>query len=254
MSALPLHIHQLQLTLGGNGILRGVDLEIRAGERLAIIGPNGAGKSTLFNAISAQVPWQDGDIVLGQQSLRDLPVHAIRRLGLSRSFQTSQLYPRLSVLDNLRCAVLSDLGQRWNFWSALQKHPASNAHAHKVLALLGLDGVADLPVAQLNYAQQRALELGMALGPGVRILLLDEPTAGMSRAETEGFRQTIARVTQGMTLVMVEHDMEVVFALADRIAVLVAGRVLALDTPAAIRANPAVQQAYLGTVAETVLC
>lgn len=246
MSAVPLQVRQLRVTLGDTAILCGVDLEVRAGERLAIIGPNGAGKSTLFNAISGQIPSQHGGVVLGGHSLRGLSVHAIRRLGLSRSFQTSQLYPRLGVLDNLRCAVLADLGQSWNFWQALKGHAAVNAHAQKVLHELGLADVAERPVSDLNYAQQRALELGMALGPSVHTLLLDEPTAGMSRAETEGFLHTIARVTRGMTLVMVEHDMDVVFALADRIAVLVAGRVLAIDTPQAIRANAAVQDAYLG--------
>lgn len=246
MTPVPLLVRNLQLHQGNTHILRGIDLEVRAGERLAIIGPNGAGKSTLFNAISGQLPWIQGDVVLGGRSLRGMPVHAIRRLGMSRSFQTSQLYPRLSVFDNLRCAVLADLGQSWNFWQALKGQPAVNAQASKVLSALGLDHVAACPVADLSYAQQRTLELGMALGPGVHTLLLDEPTAGMSRAETEGFMQTIARVSAGMTLLMVEHDMAVVFALADRIAVLVEGRVLALDTPQAIRANPLVQKAYLG--------
>lgn len=246
MNGLSLQIQGLHLHQGNTRILQGVDLEVRAGERLALIGPNGAGKSTLFHAISGQLPWVQGDVVLGGTSLRGKPVHAIRRLGVSRSFQTSQLFAHLSVLDNLRCAVLADLGHSWNFWQVMQGQVAVNAHAHQVLQALGLADVADCPVADLGYAQQRALELGMALGPKVHTLLLDEPTAGMSRAETEAFMQTIGRVCAGKTLLMVEHDMEVVFSLAERIAVLVDGRVLAVDTPQAIRANPLVQQAYLG--------
>ena len=246
MSTAALRIHNLHVTLGATPVLRGLHLDVFQGERLAIIGPNGAGKSTLFNALSGAVPLVKGDIHFHGRRLNGMATHHIRRTGIARSFQTSQLFATLPVRDNLCCAVQGDLGGAWKFWRRMDRHPAPLAHAERLLQLLGLSAVADAPAAELSYAQQRALELGMALGPGVELLLLDEPTAGMSRSETLSFMQTLAKVTQGLTVVMVEHDMDVVFGLADRVAVLVDGAVLAIDTPQAIRANPRVRQAYLG--------
>jgi branched-chain amino acid transport system ATP-binding protein len=250
MNTVALRMQDLHVTRGPTPILRGLSLDVLQGERLAIIGPNGAGKSTLFNAISGAVSIAQGGVYFHDRSLRGMAVHEIRRMGVSRSFQTSQLFANMTVRDNLCCAVQGDLGGAWKLWQRMDLHQATQAHAHHLLQALGLAAVAESPAAQLSYAQQRALELGMALGPGVQVLLLDEPSAGMSRAETQAFMQTLNHVTQGLTVVMVEHDMEVVFGLADRVAVLVDGVVLAVDAPAAIRANSTVQKAYLGAAGD----
>lgn len=232
---------------GKADILRGVSLKVASGERLAIIGPNGAGKSTLFHLISGRTPPSSGQIWLQGTRIDGKPPYDIHRLGLSRSFQISNLFPRLSAFDNLRCSLLWNLGYRYSFWRLLSGLHDANARSTELLELLQLTGCRDTPAMHLSYAQQRALELGMTLAGGASVILLDEPTAGMSRSETTHFIQLIRQATQGRTLLTVEHDMEVVFGLADKIAVLVQGQIVACDTPARVRANPQVQAAYLGT-------
>lgn len=241
-----LELHGLHKRFGRTEIIRGVDLQVEAGEHLALIGPNGAGKSTLFGLICAGLRPTAGEVLLQGQTITGMAPHRIARLGLGRSFQISKVFAHLSVLDNLRCAALWSLGHRYVFWRRLSSLRDVDRRAHELATELGLSGLLDSPAVDLSYAGQRALELGIALSGEAHTLLLDEPTAGMSRRETDHFIELIRRLATGKTLLIVEHDMDVVFGLADRIAVLVRGRIMACDAPAAIRSNSEVQQAYLG--------
>jgi branched-chain amino acid transport system ATP-binding protein len=236
-------------SFGATQIIRGVDLNIMAGERHAIIGPNGAGKTTLFNLISGRFPISGGSIELNGERIDRLPPQRINRLGLSRSFQITSLFPRLSVYENLRCSVLWSRGYRYSFWHLLPRQTALNEATEILLDDLNLGPRRDVPAGMLSYAEQRALEIGMTVAGGASVILLDEPTAGMSHSETEYAVALIRRVTEGKTLVVVEHDMRVVFDLADTITVLVYGQVIASGPPADIRSNSAVQEAYLGKLA-----
>ncbi|MEI8264198.1 MAG: ABC transporter ATP-binding protein [Betaproteobacteria bacterium] len=233
---------------GKTEIIRGTSLSVAPGERVAIIGPNGAGKSTLFNLISGRFGASSGDILLNGRKIDGLKPYEINRLGLARSFQVSNLFNNLSVFENLRCAVLWSLGYRYAFWKFLSNLRDANERAEQVLAMIRLNRRRDVLAVNLTYAEQRALEIGITIAGGAQVILLDEPTAGMSRAETTRFVELIREVTVGRTLLTVEHDMGVVFGLADRIAVLVYGEVIAFDTPDKVRADPRVQEAYLGSV------
>jgi len=233
---------------GKTEIIRGASLSVAPGERVAIIGPNGAGKSTLFNLISGRFGVSSGDVLLNGRKIDGLKPYEINRLGLARSFQVSNLFNNLSVFENLRCAVLWSLGYRYAFWKFLSKLHDANERAEQVLSMIRLDRRRDVLAVNLTYAEQRALEIGITIAGGAQVVLLDEPTAGMSRAETTRFVELIREVTVGRTLLTVEHDMGVVFGLADRIAVLVYGEVIAFDTPDKVRADPRVQEAYLGSV------
>ena len=249
MSAPAIRLQELRKNFGATEIIRGVDLDIAPGERHAIIGPNGAGKSTLFHLISARLPVTAGRIELKGENVVGLRPFEIARRGLSRSFQITNIFHNLSVFENLRCAVLWPLGYRYAFWQRLAGLTDARRRAEEVMEAIGLARRRDTPAGTLSYAEQRALEIGITIAGGADVILLDEPTAGMSNTETEEAVALIRRVTEGKTLVMVEHDMGVVFGLADRISVLVYGEVIASGTPAEIRGNPAVQEAYLGTVA-----
>ena len=231
---------------GGTPIIRGVSLAIEAGTRQALIGPNGAGKSTLFNLITGKHAVSRGRIRLKGEDITGLRPYAINRRGLSRSFQVTNIFPWLSVLENVRCSVLWALGYRYSFWQRVERARDVQDRADAVLEQLNLMARRHVPAGVLSYAEQRALEIGITIAGGADVILLDEPTSGMSRSETEQVVQLIREVTAGKTLVMVEHDMSVVFDLADRIAVLVYGEVIAHDTPERIRASAAVQEAYLG--------
>ena len=168
-------------------------------------------------------------------------------MGLSRSFQITNIFPKLSVFENLRCSVLWSLGYRYTFLKFLANLDDANARAEELMHMIKLDRKHDVLAMNLTYAEQRALEIGITIGGGASVILLDEPTAGMSKSETTRFISLIKEVTEGKTLLTVEHDMGVVFGLADKIAVVVYGEVLAFDTPDAVRANPRVQEAYLGS-------
>ncbi len=250
MNAAPiaLELRDVRKRFGKTEIIRGATLEVRAGERVALIGPNGAGKSTLFNLVSGRFAPSSGEILLNGRRIDGLAPHRINRLGLARSFQVSNLFTHLSVFENLRCAVLWSLGYRYAFWRFLASLRDANDRAREVMTLLQLDRRRDVLAMDLTYAEQRALEIGLTIAGGAGVVLLDEPTAGMSRSETSRFVQLIRDVTEGRTLLAVEHDMGVVFGLADRIAVLVYGEVIAFDTPDAVRADPRVQEAYLGAM------
>ena len=233
---------------GRTEIIRGATLAVQPGERVAIIGPNGAGKSTLFNLISGRFGLSSGEILLHGERIDGLKPYEINRKGLSRSFQVSNLFTRLSVFENLRCAVLWSLGYRYAFWKFLSDLKDANARAEEVMQMIKLDRRRETLAMNLTYAEQRALEIGITIAGGSGVILLDEPTAGMSHSETERFVELIREVTVGKTLLTVEHDMGVVFGLADKIAVLVYGEVIAFDKPEAVRANARVQEAYLGSV------
>jgi len=231
-------------------IIRGIDLDIESGERHAIIGPNGAGKSTLFNLISGKFPVTSGSINLNGQPIHDRKPYEINRLGLARSFQVTNIFPRMSVFENVRCGLLWSTGYRYSFWQLIDRHKDVQERTASILEQLNMTKRADVPAGLLSYADQRALEIGITIAGGGDVILLDEPTAGMSHSETEYAVQLIRNISANKTLVMVEHDMSVVFDIADRISVLVYGEIIATDTPEKIRQNSAVQEAYLGTEAE----
>jgi branched-chain amino acid transport system ATP-binding protein len=241
-----LEICGLRKSFGPVEIIRGVDLTIRRGERHAVIGPNGAGKSTLFNLISGLLVPSAGEVRLDGALVSGLPAFKINRRGLSRSFQVTNIFPRMSVWENVRCAVLWAHGERYKFWHMIDRNRAVAERTRQVLADINLLSRKDIPAGVLTYAEQHALEIGITMAGGASVILLDEPTAGMSRAETERAVGLIRRISEGRTLVIVEHDMSVVFGLADRISVLVYGEIVASGTPAEIRANPRVREAYLG--------
>ena len=247
MSAFSLELKDVRKSFGKSEIIRGTSLQVPKGERFAVIGPNGAGKSTLFNLISGRFGISSGNILLNGASTVGLKPFEINRLGLSRSFQITNIFHRLSVYENLRCAVLWSLGYKYSFWHRLNGLKDAHAQAEAVLEQIGLTRRRATMAGLLTYAEQRALEIGITIAGGADVILLDEPTAGMSRSETELAVELIRKVTVGKTLLMVEHDMSVVFGLADKIAVLVYGEMIACDTPANIRGNAKVQEAYLGT-------
>jgi branched-chain amino acid transport system ATP-binding protein len=246
MSPPSLALREVRKSFGNTEIIRGVDLAIPKGERHAIIGPNGAGKSTLFNLVSGRFPMSSGSIRLNGEEIGSLKPFEINRKGLSRSFQITNIFHNLSVFENVRCAVLWSLGYKYSFWHRLDALRDARARAEEVMESIGLSSRRARPAGLLTYAEQRALEIGITIAGGAGVILLDEPTAGMSRSETDHVVALVRRVTEGKTLIMVEHDMGVVFGLADRISVLVYGEVLATGTPEVIRANKAVQEAYLG--------
>jgi len=244
-----LRLSELRKNFGATQIIRGVSLDIARGERHAIIGPNGAGKSTLFNLVSGRFAPTSGSIRLDGEEIAGRKPYEISRRGLARSFQVTHIFPRMSVFENLRCSVLWSLGYRYNFWRNAGKLRDANERAERTLEQIRMTARSDTPAGVLTYAEQRALEIGIAIAGGAPVILLDEPTAGMSRGETESAVELIRSVSAGRTLVMVEHDMGVVFGLADRISVLVYGEIIATDVPSRIREDAAVQAAYLGTVA-----
>ncbi len=249
MTAPALELADLRKNFGRTEIIRGVSLQIPAGERHAVIGPNGAGKSTLYNLISGRLEPTSGSIRLNGEDITGLRPYEINRRGLARSFQVTNIFPRLSVLENVRCALLWSMGYRYSFWRGIDGLADVRRRTEEILAQINLAERRDIQAGVLTYAEQRALEIGITIAGGAEIVLLDEPTAGMSRGETEHAVALIRKVSEGKTLVMIEHDMSVVFDLADRISVLVYGQLIASDTPARIKADPAVKQAYLGTLA-----
>jgi branched-chain amino acid transport system ATP-binding protein len=243
-----LEVRGLRAGYGTINVLWDVDLAAHAG-LTAIIGPNGAGKTTLFNLISGRFPPTSGRILLNDRPVNGLSAYQINRSGLSRSFQITSVFPRMSVFENIRCGLLWARGYKYSFWHLLGREKALNEESEHLLERLNLAQRRDVMAGLLSYAEQRALEIGITIAGGASVILLDEPTSGMSRSETAYAMDLIRSVTEGRTLVMVEHDMSVVFGLADVISVVVYGEVIATDTPQRIRANKAVQEAYLGAEA-----
>jgi branched-chain amino acid transport system ATP-binding protein len=239
-------LHGVQKSFGNTSVIRDVNLTVMKGERHALIGPNGAGKTTLFNLISGYMKPTAGRILLKDEIVSGLPPYQINRRGLSRSFQVSNVFPKMSVWENIRCALLWTTGHRYAFWKNIDSLPEVRERTVQILQDINLMSRRDMPAGLLAYAEQRTLEIGITTAGGADVILLDEPTAGMSRAETERAVALIRRLTEGRTLLIVEHDMSVVFGLADRISVLVYGQIIASGTPEEIRGNPKVKEAYLG--------
>ena len=246
MTAAALEIRGLKKSFGQAEIIRGVDLSVPKGERHAVIGPNGAGKSTLFNLMSGLLAPTSGEVSLNGQIISGRPPYEINRLGLSRSFQVTNIFPRMSVFENVRCGVLYSAKQRYTFWRGVGTAAGVRERTEEVLTEIGLTDRREVMAGVLTYAEQRALEIGITIAGGANVILLDEPTAGMSRHEADRAVGLIRRISEGRTLMIVEHDMGVVFGLADRISVLVYGEIIATGPPAEIRASAKVKEAYLG--------
>ena len=241
-----IELRGVEKSFGNVAIIRDVNLSVAQGERHALIGPNGAGKSTTFNLISGYMAPTSGSVLLRGQVISGLPPYQINRRGLSRSFQVTNVFANMSVWENLRCAVLWATGHRYAFWKNIDNLPEVRDRTVQILTDINLTARRDVPAGLLTYAEQRALEIGITIAGGADVILLDEPTAGMSHHETERAVALIRRLTEGRTLMIVEHDMSVVFGLADRISVLVYGQIIASGTPQEIRGNPKVKEAYLG--------
>jgi branched-chain amino acid transport system ATP-binding protein len=251
MSATPaLKLDGLRKSFGKTEIIRGVDLTIGAGERHAVIGPNGAGKSTLFNLITGRFPPTGGSVHLHGQNLAGKAPYEINRMGLSRSFQITNIFSNMTVFENVRCSLLWARGYRYSFWNMVSRSQDLTEATDAILEQINLTSRRDLPAGVLSYAEQRALEIGITMAGGADVIMLDEPTAGMSHSETDYIVDLIGKVTENKTLIMVEHDMGVVFGLADKISVLVYGEIIATGRPEEVRANAKVQEAYLGEALE----
>lgn len=237
----------LRKNFGQSEIIRGVDLTIPVGERHAIIGPNGAGKSTIYNLISGKYRVTAGTIRLLGRDITNRAPHEVNRMGLSRSFQVTNIFPRMTVFENVRCGVLWSMGCKYSFWRFVDRRRDVTERTEQILESISMSAKAQTPAELLSYPDQRALEVGITIGCGAEVVLLDEPTSGMSHSETERMVALIRTISEGKTVVVVEHDMSVVFDLADRISVLVYGQIIASDEPQRIRGNAAVQEAYLGS-------
>jgi branched-chain amino acid transport system ATP-binding protein len=246
MTSYAVELRRVQKSFGNTSVIRDVNLTVVKGERHALIGPNGAGKTTLFNLISGYMIPTVGSILLRDEIVSGLPPYQINRRGLSRSFQVSNVFANMSVWENIRCALLWATGHRYTFWKNIDNLPEVRERTAQILQDINLVSQRDVPAGLLAYAEQRTLEIGITIAGGADVILLDEPTAGMSRAETERAVALIRRLTESRTLLIVEHDMSVVFGLADRISVLVYGQIIASGTPEEIRGNPKVKEAYLG--------
>lgn len=241
-----LQLRDVCKNFGRSQIIRGLNLEVREGERHAVIGPNGAGKSTMFNLVSGKYLPERGEILLRGQSIRGLPPYRISRMGLCRSFQITNIFHRLSVFENVRCALMRPMGYGYSLFRRVSRCDDLNRRTLEILEHLRLVHRKDIVAGTLTYSEQRALEIGMTIASGAEVILLDEPTAGMSHSETNETVALIRQATEGKTLIIVEHDMGVVFSLADRISVLVYGQIIATDLPERIRVNEEVRAAYLG--------
>jgi branched-chain amino acid transport system ATP-binding protein len=241
-----LTVRGLRKSFGEVEIIRGVDLDVRAGERHALIGPNGAGKSTLFHLISGNATPTAGEVVFDGERIDGLSPQRINRRRLARSFQITNIFPRLSVFENIRLAAMQPHGVQYNFWRPLARMARVREKTEQLLAQVRLEGRASALAGEMTYSEQRSLELAMTLASDPKLILLDEPMAGMSSEESEYTAGLIREVTAGRALLLVEHDMDVVFTLGDRISVLVYGQVIATGTPNEIRAHQGVREAYLG--------
>lgn len=246
MTAL-LEINDVDKDFSGLEVLSGINLTIEQGERHGIIGPNGAGKSTLFNVITGKYRVSKGKILFKREDITTWSPFKINRRGLARSFQIINIFPNMTVFENMRSAILSKKGMRFNMISLLRNLNKIKDEANDLLDTLGLMEFSGIPAGELSYGQQRALEIGLTLATNPELILLDEPTAGMSTEETREAVRLIDRVTKGKTLVVIEHDMDVVFSISDRVTVLYYGKILATGTPEEIREDQEVKKAYLGS-------
>jgi len=234
----------------GLRVLSCVNLSVQRGERHAVIGPNGAGKTTLFNVITGTYAPRSGRVFFKDQDVTGAPPQALVRLGMGRSFQITSTFSRLTAFQNVRMGILGRRGIRFNVFRKVDVMREVTEEAEEVLRRINLTAERNLPARLLSYGKHRALEISLAMSTEPELVLLDEPTAGMSRDETRTAVDLIRRLTEGRTVIIVEHDMDVVFSLADRITVLHHGEILATGSPREIKANQAVRDAYLGEVAD----
>jgi branched-chain amino acid transport system ATP-binding protein len=230
----------------GLKVLFDVNLEVEEGERHAIIGPNGAGKTTLFNVITGTYKPSEGQVFFKGKEITGFPPHRLVRRGMGRSFQITSTFSRLTAFQNIRMGILSKRGIRFNMFRMLDKMDDVTKETDEVLKRINLDGERNIPARQLSYGKHRSLEISMGLATDPDLVMLDEPTAGMSVDETHTAVELIRKLTEGKTMVIIEHDMDVVFSLADRITVIHLGSILATGEPEEIRDNQAVKDAYLG--------
>ena len=242
-----LRLTDVEAGYGRVPILHGLSLRVDAGEVVAVIGPNGAGKSTALKVAVGFLRPQAGEVAFAGEVVTGRRPDELLRRGLAYVPQGRIVFPQMTVLENLRCGVLWSLGYKYTFLKFLADLDDANERAEQLLEMIRLHKKRDVLAMNLTYAEQRALEVGITIAGGANVILLDEPTAGMSREETRRFIELIKEVTVGKTLLTVEHDMGVVFGLADKIAVVVYGEIIAFDTPEAVRANQRVQEAYLGS-------
>jgi branched-chain amino acid transport system ATP-binding protein len=221
-------------------------MSVLAGEKFGLVGPNGAGKSTVFHLISGNLTPTSGEIVFDGHRIGGRPPQEINRLGISRSFQITNIFPRLTVFENVRLAVMRFHGEQYSFWSFIDRKPRVREDTERLLEKVRMQHRASSIAGEMSYSEQRSLEIAMTLASDPKVILLDEPMAGMSKEETAYTADLIRGVTKGRALLIVEHDMDVVFAISDRISVLVYGQVIATGTPDEIRNNARVKEAYLG--------
>ena len=241
-----LELKNVKKSFGPTSIIKGVNLKIRKGEIHSLIGPNGAGKSTLYNLISGVYQVSSGNIIFNKKNIENLPSHEIFRLGLSRSFQITNIFPKLSVFENIRCGLLWNSNYKYSCTKILDYEKKINENTQEILDKISLNKFAKEAAGLLSYADQRALEIGITIAGGAETILLDEPTAGMSKSETERATKLIKNISKERTIVIVEHDMGVVFDLSDTISVLVYGEIICSDKPINVKNNKKVKEAYLG--------
>jgi branched-chain amino acid transport system ATP-binding protein len=244
-----LRLERLAKSFGALKVTDGISLDILAGETHAIIGPNGAGKTTLIHQISGALAPDAGRITFDRRDVTHLPMPARAHLGLARSFQITHVLPHFTALENVALAVQARSGSSFRFWQPAGTEEALNAPAREALAVVDMGPCAHIPAGSLSHGEKRRLEIAIALAQAPKLLLLDEPMAGAGAEETHRLVATLKALKGRYTIVLVEHDMQAVFALADRISVLVEGRIIATGAPQAVRADPAVRAAYLGEAA-----
>lgn len=241
-----LETRDLHHSFGELKVLMSVNLEIEEGERHAIIGPNGAGKTTLFNTITGTFAPTSGEIFFKGKEISRAKPHTLTRMGMGRSFQITSTFHKLTAFQNIRMGILSKRGVRFNMFQRVDKMKSITEETDEVLKHINLAGERDIPAELLSYGKHRSLEISMAMATDPELVMLDEPTAGISPDETLNAVELIRRLTEGKTMVIIEHDMEVVFSLADRITVLHRGEIIAVGPPDEIKNNQAVKDAYLG--------
>ncbi|MEK6243367.1 MAG: ABC transporter ATP-binding protein [Pseudomonadota bacterium] len=246
MNNLLLETRQLHKAFGALIATDQVDFDVRDGETHAVIGPNGAGKTTFLKQLSGELRPDTGSIRFAGEDITGLPSHRRSRKGLARSFQITSIYRDFTALDNVALAVQAHAGHGFHFWRPAREDISLRRPARQVLEKVGLEKRANILAANLSHGEQRQLEIAMVLATRPRLMLLDEPVAGMATDESQRMIEFLATLKGEKTIVLVEHDMDAVFSLADRISVLVYGRIIATGTPAEIRANPEVRAAYLG--------
>jgi len=241
-----LRLDSLAKDFSGLEVLNSISMNVIEGERHAIIGPNGSGKTTLFNIITGRYRPSKGRIYFFDRNITGWPAHKIARLGLCRSFQIINVFPKMTVYENVRSALVSKFNCRLNWTSLLNRDKKIERESDRIIDLLSLRNERNVPAFELSYGLQRHLELALTIAREPTLVMLDEPTAGLNSEETKSVVRLIRKLTEGKTLIMVEHDMEVVFDLADRITVLSSGRLLATGTVDEIRSNEEVKKVYLG--------